>query len=102
LLLLLTDSEPDIPELSGGPIETVRAQRADGRHATSIALQDKRYVQAFIGMGIELARATQLADRESAALITLAKTLEHWKRMFSASNMQRLSDSEIRGLVAEM
>lgn len=101
LLLLVTDSEPILPELTG-PIKTVKARRADGRHATSIGLDDTRYARAFMGMCIELARATQEAGTEVAALKVLARTLHHWKKMFSNLGDRRLSDSEIRGLVAEI
>jgi hypothetical protein len=101
LLLLVTDSEANLPELSG-PIKTVKARRADGRHATSIGLDDKRYARAFVGMCIELARATQEVGAEGAALKVLARTLQHWKKMFSNLGERRLSDSEIQGLVAEI
>lgn len=101
LLLLVTDSEANLPDLSG-PVKTVKARRADGRHATSIGLEDKRYDRAFIGMCIELARVTQEAGTETAALKVLERTLHHWKKMFTNPGGRRLSDSQIRGLLAEV
>lgn len=98
---LITSHNPGVPELPSA-IEVTRRQRAtDGQWTLTLELQVSSLTDAFISLVAELAEKSAAARNELTALRMFFETLSDWRELLSART-ERLSEMELRGLVAEL
>jgi hypothetical protein len=89
---------PDLPSA----IEVTRRQRsADGRWTLTLELQVRALTDAFVSLLGELATKSAAVPSEEAALEVFFETLTEWRELLSWRS-ERLSESALRGLIAEL
>lgn len=101
LLLLLTDEEPPAPG-NYKALQISKQQRRDGRWALTVKLVQKELLQLFTRLCQDLADSTSHFCEKRAATRALLVQLEKWQRLMARGRDGLLSESEIRGLVAEL
>lgn len=93
--------KPGLPNLTSA-IEVIRRQRSsDGRWTLTLELQVPALTDAFISLVSELATKSAAAADESTALGIFLETLAEWQELLTARS-DRLSESALRGLIAEL
>ncbi len=98
---VITSHNPGVPDLPSA-IEVTRRQRAtDGHWTLTLELQVGSLTDAFISLVAELAKKSAAAANELTALRLFFQTLAEWRELLSART-ERLSEKELRGLVAEL
>lgn len=89
---------PDLPVA----IEVTRRQRAtDGKWTLTLELQVRGLTDAFLSLMSDLAARSAAASDEVSALDIFFETLNEWRELLTWKN-ERLSESALRGLVAEL
>ena len=98
---VIVAQQPGLPDLTSA-IEVTRRQRAaDGRWTLTLELQVHALTDAFISLVSDLATKSAAAASESAALEIFLETLAEWRELLTA-RADRLSESALRGLIAEL
>jgi hypothetical protein len=98
---VIVAQQPGLPDLTSA-IEVTRRQRpADGRWTLTLELQVHALTDAFISLVSDLATKSVAAASESAALEIFLETLAEWRELLTA-RVDRLSESALRGLIAEL
>jgi hypothetical protein len=98
---VLVSRKPGLPELTS-TIEVIRRQRSsDGQWTLTLELQVPALTDAFISLVSELATKSAAAASEPAALGIFLETLAEWQELLTART-DRLSESALRGLIAEL
>jgi hypothetical protein len=98
---VIVSQKPGLPDLTSA-IEVTRRQRAtDGRWALTLELQVHALTDAFISLVSDLATKSATAANERAALEIFLETLVEWQELLTA-RADRLSESSLRGLIAEL
>lgn len=101
--LLLVAAQPctlDIPQLSS--LFVVQRLRADGKWALLVRLERDELKGLFSHLADDLICQVQLGNVSRPAIDRLVARLNWWKRLFGGPGRGILSDSELRGLVAEL
>jgi hypothetical protein len=89
---------PDLPSA----IEVTRRRRTtDGRWTLTLELQVRALTDAFVSLVAELATKSAAATNEQEALSVFFETLSQWQELLAARS-ERLTESALRGLVAEL
>jgi hypothetical protein len=98
---VITSHDLGLPDLPNA-IEVTRRQRsADGRWTLTLELQVRGLTDAFVSLVAELATKSAEATSEQAALSIFFETLSQWQELLAARS-ERLTESALRGLVAEL
>lgn len=97
---LVVSRKPGLPDITS-VIEVVRRLRADGLWTLTLELQAQVLADAFISLMSDLAAKSAAAVSETAALKVFLDTLAEWKELLTA-RAERLTESMLRGLVAEL
>jgi len=98
---VIVAQKPGLPDLTSA-IEVTRRQRAaDGRWTLTLELQVRALTDAFISLVSDLAAKSALAASEQEALNIFLETLAEWQELLTA-RADRLSESALRGLIAEL
>jgi hypothetical protein len=99
--VVIVSQKPGLPDLTSA-IEVTRRQRAtDGRWTLTLELQIHALTDAFISLVSDLAVKSATAANERAALEIFLETLAEWQELLTA-RADRLSESALRGLIAEL
>lgn len=101
VFLLVSSEKSRAPRLSD-LIKVEHGRRQDGAWTVVLTLIDLEFLDTFIGMCLELARRTADATGENSALRIFDTTIQQWRRLLTQKGAPRLSDAELRGLVAEL
>lgn len=101
VFFLVSDVQPEPPKIRGLVTTEVR-RREDQKWVAVIALTDRDYADAFMGMCLELARRTSGTSGEDEGVALFNATLTHWQKMLSKLNMRPLSREQMRGLFGEL
>lgn len=98
---VIVSQKPGLPDLTSA-IEVTRRQRAtDGRWTLTLELQVHALTDAFVSLVSDLATKSVLAANEGEALEIFLDTLAEWQELLTA-RADRLSESALRGLIAEL
>jgi hypothetical protein len=98
---VIVAQKPGLPDLTSA-IEVTRRQRAvDGRWTLTLELQVHALTDAFVSLVSDLATKSATAASERAALEIFLETLAEWQELLTA-RADRLSESALRGLIAEL
>jgi hypothetical protein len=98
---VIVSQKPGLPDLTSA-IEVTRRQRAtDGRWTLTLELQVHALTEAFVSLVSDLATKSVLAANEGEALEIFLDTLAEWRELLTA-RADRLSESALRGLIAEL
>lgn len=101
VFFLITDVEPTFPRLSD-VVVVEKGRREDGQWTVVLTLQAKALTEAFMGMCTELVRRSASASSNTAARAMFFETLQHWKELLAGRVPRRMTDEQIRGLMAEI
>lgn len=98
---VIVSQQPGLPDLTNA-IEVTRRQRpTDRRWTLTLELQVRALTDAFISLVSDLATKSAAAASEAAALEIFLETLAEWRELLTA-RADRLSESALRGLIAEL
>ena len=98
---VIVSQKPGLPDLTNA-IEVTRRQRAtDGRWTLTLELQVHALTDAFVSLVSDLATKSAAAANEREALEIFLDTLAEWQELLTA-RADRLSESALRGLIAEL
>jgi len=98
---VIVAQKPGLPDLTSA-IEVTRRQRAaDGRWTLTLELQVHALTDAFVSLLSDLAAKSAAAPSEREALESFLETLAEWRELLTA-RADRLSESALRGLIAEL
>ena len=98
----ITGIKPGLPELSSAVRVERGVRKIDGRWTLALTLRDKRFTDVFLALCEDLANRTTVANSESQALHFFLTGVLDWKYLLQNPLNARLSNSEIRGLAAEL
>ena len=101
VFFLITEVEPRFPSLAD-VISVEQGRRDDGRWTVVLTLQRRALTEAFMGMCVELARRSAAVNDPATARVVFFETLDHWKALLAGNAPRRMSEPQIRGLVAEL
>ena len=101
VFLLVSAVRSEAPKM-GDSIGVEHGRRSDGSWTVVLTLLDDSLLETFMGLCMELARRTNGASDESAALRLFETTLHQWRRLLVTTDKRRLTDIEIRGAFAEL
>jgi hypothetical protein len=90
----------DISEFGGISVSVFATP--DKQYAVVLELHDIKDREIFFALCTDLLEATRLATTEKDAIGTLTQRLRRWRRLLQTAKKDRLSDSEIRGLLGEL
>jgi len=92
---------PRKPEISAA-VRVDLGLRHDGDWAMTFTLTDLRFKKAFMSLCWDLAERSKDASSEADGLTLFAAALGEWKRLMTFHDSDTLSESQVRGLIAEM
>lgn len=101
IFFLITKQRPDIP-LFSSVVSVERGQRSDGDWTVVLTLQDSALENPFMGMCSELTRLSSLGEDNEDALKLFYATLRQWRAMLAIRPASKLSNEQLRGLIAEI
>jgi hypothetical protein len=90
----------DISEFGG--ISVNAFVTPDKRYSVVLELHDVKDREIFLALCMDLLEATRTAPAEKDALSTLIQRLRRWRRLLQNAKKDRLSESEVRGLLGEL
>jgi hypothetical protein len=100
-LAVITGSQLPLPELPSA-IEVTRRQRSiDARWSLTLKLEAGSLTDAFISLFAELASKSARCPNEETATQMFFETLFEWRDLLTG-RVERMSESALRGLVAEL
>lgn len=100
LTLVLRNEPPALATFHLLSIDTRR--RDDGTWLLLLQLQSKHAFREFATMCGELVEASRDFPDESSALAAFLKALDHWRNLFRPAPRDLLTESQLRGLAAEL
>lgn len=92
---------PRKPEISAA-VRVDLGLRHDGEWAMTFALTDLRFKKTFMSLCWDLAERSKDASSEAEGLSLFAAALGEWKKLMTFHDSDTLSESQVRGLIAEM
>lgn len=92
---------PRKPDVSAA-IRVDLGLRHDGEWAMTFALTDLRFTKTFMSLCWDLAERSKDASSEADGLSQFAAALGEWKKLMTFHDSDTLSESQVRGLIAEM
>ena len=92
---------PRKPEISAA-VRVDLGLRHDGQWAMTFALTDLRFKKTFMSLCWDLAERSKDASSEADGLSLFAAALGEWKKLMTFHDSDTLSESQVRGLIAEM
>lgn len=98
---VIVAQQPGLPDLTSAVEVTRRQRAADGRWTLTLELQVRALTDAFISLVSDLAAKSAPAASEQQALKIFLETLAEWQELLTA-RADRLSESALRGLIAEL
>lgn len=101
VFFVLSDTRSVAPKLAD-LVHIDHGRRPDGKWTVVLTLTESEYAEAFVGMCLEVARRAGIEADEVSALRVFDSTINDWRSLLSLRGARRLSDSEIRGLAAEL
>lgn len=101
VFFVLSETRSEAPKLAD-LVHIDHGRRPDGNWTVVLTLTDGEYAEAFVGMCLEVARRASAEPDEASALRVFDSTISDWRRLLSLKTAQRLSDHELRGLIAEL
>lgn len=99
--VVITSEPVGVPDLPSAIEVTRRKRGTDGRWTLTLELQVRALTDAFVSLLGELATKSAITPDEKAALQVFLQTLDEWRELLTW-NTERLSESALRGLVAEL
>ena len=99
--VVITSGPVGLPDLPGAIEVTRRKRGTDGRWTLTLELQVRYLTDAFVSLLGELATKSAATPDEPAALRVFLQTLDEWRELLTWST-ERLSETALRGLVAEL
>jgi hypothetical protein len=90
--------KPDISEA----VRVSLGRRQDGDWALTFTLVDLRFQKTFMSLCWDLADRSSEATSESEGLAQFITALREWKKLMTFHNSDTLSESQVRGLAAEL
>lgn len=100
LLQIRSKIKPPQPEIS--ELVLVSRDQADSHWVLSLTLQDTRFLEVFLRLAAHLVTASKSKPTPEAAWLSVADSLDEWKRLLRPRPRGLLSIEELRGLVGEM
>jgi hypothetical protein len=94
-------TRPRKPQISAA-VRVDIGLRHDGQWAMTFALTDLRFKKTFMSLCWDLAERSKDALSEAEGLSLFAAALGEWKRLLTFHDSDTLSESQVRGLIAEM
>ncbi len=101
VFFVLSQTRSEAPKLAD-LVHIDHGRRPDGNWTVVLTLTDSEYAEAFAGMCLEVARRASAEPDEASALRVFDSTISDWRRLLSLKTARRLSDHELRGLIAEL
>lgn len=102
MIFVIVTDRPPVPDLSG-VISAERRQRgSDGRWTLALTLTDNRFLEAYLRLVSDLVVRTAHARSEAEGVATMSRIIGEWKRLLARGPRPLLSESALRGLVAEL
>lgn len=92
---------PRRPEISAA-VRIEVGLRHDGQWAMTFTLVDLRFQKAFMSLCWDLAERSKDALTEAEGLSQFVTALREWKKLMTFHDSDTLSESQVRGLIAEM
>lgn len=92
---------PRKPDISAA-IRVDLGLRRDGEWAMTFALTDIRFKKTFMSLCWDLAERSKDASSEAEGLSQFAAALGEWKKLMTFHDSDTLTESQVRGLIAEM
>lgn len=92
---------PRKPEISAA-VRVDLGLRHDGEWAMTFTLTDIRFKKTFMSLCWDLAERSKDASSEADGLSLFAVALGEWKKLMTFHDSDTLSQSQVRGLIAEL
>lgn len=92
---------PRRPEISAA-VRVDLGLRHDGQWAMTFVLTDMRFKKTFMSLCWDLAERSKYASSEAEGLSLFAAALGEWKKLLTFHDSDTLSESQVRGLIAEI
>lgn len=101
LFFVVVNQKPGLPHLKGAVSVERRFRNRDNSWTLSLVLEAPALTEVFLALVLDLARSCGDEPTESAAMATLLNTVDEWQTLLD-HRTDRLSDSRLRGLMAEL
>lgn len=102
LIFVIVDDKPPMPDLSGVIYVERRQRMSDGRWTLGLSLTDIRFLEVYLRLAEDLVYRTADAQNESRAITLMLGIVSEWKRLLARGPQAPLSESALRGLIAEL
>ena len=101
LFFVIVHEKPGLPRLAGAVSVERRFRERDQTWTLSFVLDARSLTEVFLALVVDLAGRCANADSEQDAMETLLLTVEQWQALLD-EHVDRLSESRLRGLMAEL